>query len=158
MSKDSIFNNLTIIQDTREKRPIEFKNWKVEVSKLDTGDYSLKGYEDILCVERKMSTSEWSKNAIEERFEDEMKRLQHFKYKFIVCEFDFNDLVNFPTNSGIPKRMWYNVRIRPEFLIKRAFDIQVNYGIQIVYAGFYAEAAILSIFKRVVQAEHAAKK
>ena len=43
-----------IIQDTREKKPWSFKTsgsiGGVEVSKLDTGDYSIKGMEEIFML------------------------------------------------------------------------------------------------------------
>ena len=50
---------LHIVIDTREQLPYKFtdmpKGWKVATvrKKLDTGDYSLKGYEDKFCIERK---------------------------------------------------------------------------------------------------------
>ena len=46
-------NGETIIIDSREQKKWPFQNVKVETAKLDTGDYSLKGYEDRITIERK---------------------------------------------------------------------------------------------------------
>ena len=44
-----------IIIDTREQEPFEFDTESVEVldKALPTGDYSLAGYENLVCIERK---------------------------------------------------------------------------------------------------------
>ena len=47
---------ITIIQDTREQRPLDFSPFpsvSVEVAKLDYGDYAIKGYETSVAFERK---------------------------------------------------------------------------------------------------------
>ena len=46
---------LVIIVDTREQRPYEFEKYPVRVKheKLDTGDYSVEGFENIFAIERK---------------------------------------------------------------------------------------------------------
>ncbi len=52
-------DNFTIIEDTREQEPLDFSpfaaalSFHVERAKLRTGDYSVKGYESHIFVERK---------------------------------------------------------------------------------------------------------
>jgi len=46
-------SDLVIVQDTREKKPLNFTNVKVVVAGLKTGDYSIQGYEDKFCIEHK---------------------------------------------------------------------------------------------------------
>lgn len=51
----NIPNGFAIITDTREQNPYKFGDLKIEnvIKKLDYGDYSIVGFEDIVTVERK---------------------------------------------------------------------------------------------------------
>ena len=45
-----------VLVDSREKNSWELNSSRVSATekiKLDTGDYTIDGYEDILCIERK---------------------------------------------------------------------------------------------------------
>lgn len=151
--------NLVVLVDTREQTPWTFSCSKyiidIREGKLDTGDYSLEGYEDLVRIERKASTSEIAGNITEKRFKDWLERLSTYKYKFLICEFDFEDIVNFPHNSGIPKSMMNRIKISPAFIMAAMSKIQLKYGIQIIYAGNprNGQLAAESIFKTVVQIE-----
>ena len=50
---------MIIIQDTREQSPFDFSFYDCDVSiaTLKTGDYTIEGYEEIVCIERKKSAS-----------------------------------------------------------------------------------------------------
>lgn len=81
---------ITIVQDTREQTPIPFDKFKgVEVARLGlkTGDYSIQGYEDAICFERK-SVQDLVGTLIggHERFLREMERMRSFKAKYILVE------------------------------------------------------------------------
>ena len=56
----------TVIKDTREQDGWFFSPYDkcdgMEVGTLHTGDYTLKGFEDIVCVERKASVTEIAMN------------------------------------------------------------------------------------------------
>ena len=75
--------DFTIIIDTREQQPWTFNNHTVANRKLDTGDYSIEGLENILCIERKKSASEFANNIVESRFKDVLMRMNQLKYSFI---------------------------------------------------------------------------
>jgi ERCC4-type nuclease len=81
---------MKIIIDTREQDPYKFSNFPdVETisQKLDTGDYSLEGFECIITVERKsLSDFLGSITSGRERFEREVERMSLLKHKFIVVE------------------------------------------------------------------------
>ena len=47
------YDNIKIIVDTREQQPWDFEFHETAKAKLDTGDYSVEGLENILCIERK---------------------------------------------------------------------------------------------------------
>lgn len=150
-------NNFTVIRDTREKSG---NGWFFEVNgpcvgtvekKLDTGDYSLVGYEEVLCIERKNSIGELAGNCSEKRFNNVLERMSRYRYPFIICEFEYDCVTSFPMGSNIPVKKWKDLRITNNYLVKFIADIQVKYGINIIFAGgeTNAKVAALSIFKRV---------
>lgn len=68
-----------IVVDTREQRPLRFGGLPVTSRKLDFGDYSLRGLECRVAVERKSMQDLWgtvSQSANLDRFEREMDRAQ----------------------------------------------------------------------------------
>lgn len=145
--------DFTIIIDTREQHPWELKHYTKASRKLDTGDYSVEGFENLLCIERKYSISEFVNNMGEKRFKDVLERMKSYEYAFIIMEFNFNDILNFPIGSTIPKRVWDKLKISPSYIIKYITDIQMKYGIHVLFcdspAG--AEKMALSIMRRVVE-------
>lgn len=149
----------TVIRDTREHRD---KGWTfagstrcvgTETTKLDTGDYSLKGMEELFCIERKGSVSEFARNVTENRFEKELKRLESFKYPFIILEFEMSDIIDYPKNSGIPYNKRNQLRFRGPFILKRLIELQMQYKTKILICGSRGREVASSIFKRVVEIE-----
>jgi len=146
-----------VIRDTREQEgwvfPASDPCLGTVVGTLKTGDYTLKGYEDVFVIERKGSTGEFAANIVQSRFERELERLKGFRYAFVVLEFTISDIVSFPYNSGIPKDKWRSLRISPQFLMKRINDFQVQYpNVHFVFAGSHGREFASSLFKRI--AEH----
>ncbi len=149
-------NKFTVIRDSREKvgrwtfKKSEHCNGTI-VKALKTGDYTLEGLEPYFVIERKKSTSEWSNNLGQERFYRELDRLTKFADPYILCEFTIDNIMEFPHNSGIPRRRWSSLHISPAFLLKKTLEIQVNYGIHIILAGSSAPYVALSLFKRIME-------
>lgn len=94
-----VLPSYTVIRDTREKDGFGWNFLKQPETKkpprcngtiiqtLETADYSLIGYEDILAIERKDDFSElWTNYSNRITFENEMERLSKIKYKFILIE------------------------------------------------------------------------
>lgn len=129
------FSNFEIIIDTREQQPWEFQNMDKTVAKLDTGDYSLKGLEDIFCIERKGSVSEFANNITEKRFKDVVARLSKIPHSFLLLEFNLEDVLIYPVGSSVPKRMWDKLRITPKFLLKHINELQLLHNIKILFCG-----------------------
>lgn len=134
-----------IIIDTREQHPWSFdKEIEMEAGKLDSGDYSISGLQDEFTIERKGSTGELFKNVTEKRFIEELKRLSLYKKAFIICEFSLDDIMDYPIGSGIPKRYWRRLRVKPQFVIKFLSNIQLKYNVHIIYAGNRENAIIVA--------------
>ena len=121
--------------------------------KLPTGDYTIQGFEKILTIERKQSTSEFSQNILEARFDRELVRLEAFKYPFIILEFTMDDILDYPKGSGIPIRLWPKLRINSWKLLKTLMEYELKYKTKIILAGKNGKEVAASIFKRVVERE-----
>ena len=150
-------SKFTVIRDTREKKGHgwwfdESSHCKgTEVTKLDIGDYSLKGREEVLCIERKESVSEIAKNCGEKRFHRELEAMAEFPYPFLLLEFHWGDIERYPAGSGIPYPKWKSLRIKPQYILSVLFGIQIEKGIHVIACGdkITAEKMALRILKKV---------
>lgn len=85
----------TIIVDTREQNPLVFRNLPTEPGTLDTGDYSVKGLESLICVERKSLDDLLACVGRErDRFERELSRMRAYRYRHLVIEADSKTLLS----------------------------------------------------------------
>jgi len=107
----------------------------VFVRKLDTGDYSIEGLEHKLCIERKSSVSELAQNVTAKRFKDVLERMRHFSYSFLLLEFSIDDIIKYPYGSEVPRKMWKKLKVKGPFILKVISQIQVKYGIHVVFCG-----------------------
>lgn len=146
-----INNDFTIIIDTREQQPWEFVHQAKANKKLNTGDYSIEGLENIIVIERKKSVSEIATNILESRFKDVLERLNAIPYKFILLEFDLHDVFRYPEGSNIPKSQWKKIRISPTFILKHITDWQIIYNIPTIFCGssHNAEKMASYLFKKI---------
>lgn len=81
-------NGFTVTQDVQEKKPWKLI-WPVEVKHLKTADYSIKGYEDIIGIEKKSGLVELLNDltaGYRETFERFLKRLSAMPVKCIVVD------------------------------------------------------------------------
>jgi hypothetical protein len=149
--------NYTVIKDTREKDGWFFSEYDkcdgMEIETLHTGDYTLKGFEDIVCIERKASTSEIAMNLGRKKrpFQAEMERMKDYPFSFLVCEFSIHDLLVFPENSKVPQRARQHVRVTGKYLLKCLIEFQLWYDTKILFCGNKNDAFLVtnSIFKRL---------
>ena len=146
-----------ILKDTREingwnfesaDRCLAVANWG-----LKTGDYTAKGLEKELVIERKASTGEIATNLGKKRkaFDAEIERMSQFRWKYIICEFSIDDLMNFPENSGIPEKQLQYVRMNGKFMWRKLCEYQENFGVQVVFCDdkISAQERVLMIFDEV---------
>ena len=148
-----------VIRDTREKQgwfwPENNFCTGMVGKGLKTGDYTLSGYEDIVCIERKASPEELALNVGKNkaRFVRELERMQDIQHRYIVCEFSLDDLLNFPDETKIPDGKRESVRISGKYIIRCLVDYGVKYGVHVLYCGNKVNAFKIteSIFKRMVE-------
>ena len=121
--------------------------------KLDTGDYSIEGLEEKICVERKASPEELATNLGQKKnaFMNEIERMKTFRHKFILLEFSLQDLVEFPEGSRIPESQKAKVKISGKYMLKMLMEFQLKHNIHVVFCGnkYNAFLTLTSLFKRI---------
>lgn len=128
--KKTISKLPTIIVDTREQEPYEFKATEhcagFIVEKLDCGDYGLKECPNLIVVERKKSVDELCGNfgINRERFERELERMKEVKLKYIVVE-DYWSSIFKPHFSHMPANV----------IFESIFALELKYNIHFIFAG-----------------------
>ncbi len=101
-NKKSDLKDFVIVVDTREQLPFSFNGLpcQAERATLQTGDYSVKGYEKNIVVERKSKADLFQSVGRErERFQKEFERLTFVKYSAIVIEADWREIERKPENT-----------------------------------------------------------
>lgn len=151
----------TVIKDTREQDGYTFERFNgryhqckgMIVRKLDTGDYSLEGLEDKVCIERKGRVSELAINLgkDKQRFMREIERMKDFEFKFLILEFSLDDVMNFPEGSDIPEENWKSIKITNKYMLKMLIEFQMYDDIHVILCGSKKNAKLVvnSILKRV---------
>lgn len=150
--ESSDIKNLVYRDSAEKKGWIFLSDDEIEITEkanLFTGDYTIKGFEKDFIIERKGSTAEFAHNIFEKRFEDELIRLEDFKYPILICEFTMEDLRDFPVNSGIPPKIWNKVKVRGKYLMSAFARYQVKYKTKFILAGTEGMSIAKSLFKIV---------
>lgn len=121
-----------VIRDTREKKG---HGWYfrassscagMDISKLDTGDYSVAGYEDMIMIERKSIPDLWG-SLIQgrERFMKEMVRAKKIPARYLVIEGTLADV-----QKGLPRRF---SKVRGTTIIAALISLEQKYGIHVIF-------------------------
>jgi ERCC4-type nuclease len=147
----------TVIKDTREQDGYHFSTFNACAGmieqKLDTGDYTIKGLETKICVERKGCVEELAINLGQKKFAfmNEIQRMKAFPHRFIVLEFDLQDLTHFPEKTRIPVRNKLALKITGKYMLKCLMEFELYENIHILFCGDKHNAflAVSSLFKRV---------
>jgi len=121
--------------------------------KLDTGDYSLSGYEDVFTIERKGSISEFAQNVVQDRFEKELQRMEDIKYGYIILEFNMEELIQYPASLKLNYHQKKKIRLRGSFILKRLIEFSILYKTKILFCGEHGKQVADSIFKRIIEIE-----
>ena len=145
----------TIIKDTREQTPwlFDFEHTVAEeIGTIKTGDYTIKGMEDKICIERKGCIEELAGNLGKDfsRFSKELIRMDQFPHSFIICEFALKDLIEYPFHMNNVK-LQQTAKMSGKYLLKLIMEIQLQHNVKIMFCGnkFYATKTALSLMKRI---------
>ena len=147
----------TVIKDTREQDGYFFSAFNTCAGmieqKLDTGDYTILGFEAKICIERKGCVEELAVNLGQKKhaFLNEIERMKDFPHKFLILEFSLEDLVKFPDETRIPVKNKASLKITGKYMLKCLFEFQLYNDIHILFCGnkYNAFLAVSSILKRI---------
>lgn len=126
--------DLTVLVDTREQTPFDMTafGYKKEVATLKTGDYSIKGLESDLVIERKsLSDFLGCVGKGRDRFERELKRMLEFKAKAVVVS---------ASESEIRKGHWHYSKLTPKQVIG-SYTGWMTWGIPFIFAPDHVQAS-----------------
>ena len=114
---------MKVVIDTREQLPYEFEDSITRT--LQTGDYSLFGYEDQITVERKTKADAYGTiGKGRTRFIKELERLREIDYSAIVVEASLSNFVEPPRFS----------QLNPKSAINSLLAWSIRYGVHIYFA------------------------
>ena len=120
---------LSIVVDNREQAPFQFTRYPVEVvsGTLQTGDYSLPGFEDRVSIERKSIDDLVGclKGEQRQRFERELVRGRRYELFAVVIEASFSDL----------RQGHYRSEMRSESVLQSLAAFQVRYQVPFYWCG-----------------------
>ena len=114
---------MVILIDTREKAPLDFSKYPctTAVATLTTGDYSIKGLESVVALERKSESDLLQSLTHErERFERELARLRGFMVKAVLCETSWAKLAHGE----------YRSLMKPHACLQSILGLTLRYNIQ----------------------------
>lgn len=137
---------MEIIIDTREQKDLFlFRTYPVttRIKKLDTGDYSVVGYEKKITIDRKRDSSElqmcYGQNW--KRFQRMLDRMTLFDEAYILCTFPEYHLQIFPQESNIPKSKWPKIKTSASYLRYKTKKIQEDFpNVKIIFGNSQYES------------------
>ena len=132
-----------VLVDTREKEPLPLyenhSNWIGGERRmaLKTGDYTVEGMENLLCLERKsLADMVACTVTYRQRFLASCSRLAQFTWKAILIEATFEDIKGGFERFDIPSG------VHPNAVCGTLDAIEAKYGIPIIYASTSRDLAV----------------
>jgi len=118
--------NMVVIVDTREQLPLFTKPPKgllLVRDYLTDGDYSLRGFENKICFERKASDIFSYCTSEQEKTKKKMERFKSFEFVGLIIELKESSLFQFQTFTSA----------HPESIRGALISFEVRYGVHIFY-------------------------
>jgi DNA excision repair protein ERCC-4 len=123
--------DIVAIIDTREQQPLDLAPLKTEKGTLTTGDYSVKGLEGEISIERKsLPDLLGCVGRDRERFDREVKRLIAYPVRALVVEATWHELEAGHWRSGVSSQA----------ALGSVFG-WIAYGLPVIMAGTPAQAS-----------------
>lgn len=102
--------------------------------KLDTGDYAIKGLQNLLCIDRKATVSQIVNNFIgdRQRFFREVQRMKDYKFAFFICEFPYSSVLNLSNYYFCAKSKARRLSVQ-KTVIGTIFSIEIKHGVRFAF-------------------------
>jgi len=124
-----------IIIDTRERNPLVFQRYKSERATMATADYTARGLESTLVIERK-STEDLVGSLLHDnrdRFMRELQRMKAYPLRRLIIEGTRQQIENHEYRSAA----------LPQAILGSLAAIEIRFNIPVVFAGSRDHAAAL---------------
>ena len=148
-----------IVQDTRENLPFVFRRSKLVegtlVKKLNVGDYSIKGMENKIAIERKSPNDLFGTlGKGYKRFKRELERAVNFDYFAIIVECSFTTVIDKEFNNA------HYCQMLGDTIIQICYTLKMKYGIDVIFCNGRNEATriIRQIFRAYVKMKETPSK
>lgn len=146
------------IIDTREKNALNFRlgsDNAIEIKKLNIGDYSLKGYENKIAIERKSPGDLFGTlGGGNKRFKKELLKALEYEYFAIIIEGSYDKILNKEFEGS------YHCQMRGYVITSILFTLHVKYGINVFFCNDRRQSVkiINEIFKAYLKLKNGTKK
>ncbi len=125
---------ITILKDDREKKGWSQNyfgdDFKVVQKRLKVGDYTIKGLEHLVVIEKKRNWEEIANNISSKtnrtNFELELIRMQSFPIRFLIIN---DDLI------GLRSMEQYSQMVTPQVIANWICRIEMEFGVSIIMLG-----------------------
>ena len=114
------------LQDTREQRPLFArvpKGLTICSTTLHDGDYSIRGFTDKICFERKAIDIFTYCTSEQEKTKRKMERFKFFQFVGLIIEMKESELFQFQVHT----------KVHPESIRGALTSFEVRYGVHIYY-------------------------
>lgn len=146
------------VVDTREQQPWGFDRRLKgcagsEVGTLKTGDYSVKGLEDLLVIERKGKIGEFHQNLFQERerFKNELDRMKGVPFAYVLLEFPLWHLTEYPRVPTVPFSVRNKIKVSGELLLSVFSAMERDYPwVRFHFCGDMGRKMAIAIMRRTV--------
>lgn len=129
--RDLDMGDIVALADSREQRPLDLL-LKTEPATLATGDYSVKGLEHLVAVERKsLADLVMCVGRERDRFERELRRMAAYETRVIVVE----------ASVAAVELHQYRAQVEPSAVIGSVYS-WIARGITVEWAGDRTRAAV----------------
>ncbi len=117
---------IVVVQDSREQRPFCLDPMPVVIGTLPTADYSVRGLEDLVALERKSLDDLTSCMTTErDRFQRELQRLRSYRHRVVLVEASWSEI-----EAGE-----YRSRLNPKAAAHTIISWTANFSTPIFFAG-----------------------
>lgn len=143
-----------ILYDDREKFPWLFlaNKYTMEKTRLKVGDYTVKGFENLIAIEKKSGIDELFSNLVcgqRRRFERFLKRLSEYPVKAIVVEQPFIHAIVCKTAYVLRRKS--RTQMSVDTIYYWTAEIMEKYNIPIIYVDKNAvEPLVFDLIKRAI--------
>jgi DNA excision repair protein ERCC-4 len=123
----------TVIIDTREQTPLPINRLPTFRTTLQTGDYSFRGGEELLVIERKTIADlvACCTGDNRERFERELHRLRGYRFKRLLIVGAAKDI----------ETHGYHSNVKPGAVLASLYAFEARYNVPVVFKATPEQAA-----------------